>query len=67
MMKTLIEDNTIDPKAAKAQQWTYNSQTGALESKMLPGKVLFEGFNKNLIIFADRGMKNQQFMYDMNK
>ena len=31
---------------------------------MFPRKVLFEGANRNLIVFAYRKMKNQKFEYD---
>ena len=46
------------------QQWFYNEPTGALHAKPFPAKVLFEGANKNLIVFANRNMKNQKFNFD---
>jgi len=29
-----------------------------------PKKVLFEGFNKNLIMFGQRNLPNQKFIFD---
>lgn len=28
-----------------------------------PGKVMFEGLNSNLIVYEDKGMPNQKFVY----
>lgn len=41
----------------KAQQWMYNASALALESKLFPGKVMFEGANKNLIVYTQRNLK----------
>lgn len=35
-----------------------------MESGYFTGSVLFEGFNKDLIVFRDVGMANQKFRYD---
>lgn len=48
----------------KAQQWFYDDKTFALHSAFFPKKVLFEGYNKNLIMFGQRNLPNQQFIYD---
>ena len=42
----------------KAQQWYFDDKTFALHSMYFPKKVLFEGYNKNLIMFAQRGLPN---------
>lgn len=31
-----------------------------------PGSALFAGANRNLVVYADKGMKNQKFDYDIN-
>lgn len=41
-----------------AQQWSYKADTKTLYSKMFPSRALFEGANKNLIIYKARGLKN---------
>lgn len=46
-----------------AQQWSWDAKTKALHSKLFPSKVLFEGSNKNLIVFTQKNLKNQQFLY----
>ena len=35
-----------------------------MESGYFGGSVLFEGFNKDLIVFKDHHMANQKFTYD---
>lgn len=34
---------------------------------MYPSKALFEGANKNLIIYKYRGLKNQKFIFDLGR
>ena len=51
----------------KAQQWSYDDRTRALHPLLFPQKALFESFNKNLIVYDFRGMKNQKFAYDMGR
>lgn len=41
----------------------YNATTLALESKLYPGKVMFEGANKNLIVYTQRNLKIQRFAF----
>lgn len=48
----------------KAQQWFYDSKTQTLHSMLYPKKALFEGNNNNLIVFKNRGLKQQKFAYD---
>ena len=48
----------------KTAQWHYNSKTKSLHSEMFPRKVMFEGANRNLIVFPFKKMPNQQFEYD---
>lgn len=48
----------------KAQQWFYDDKTFALHSGFFPKKVLFEGYNKNLIMFGQRNLPNQKFIFD---
>jgi len=47
-----------------AQQWFYDDKKFALHSGFFPKKVLFEGFNKNLIMFGQRNLPNQKFIFD---
>lgn len=54
----------MDALQAKTQHWHYNAKTKGLHSELFSRKVLFEGANKNLIVFTYRGMKNQRFEYD---
>ena len=50
-----------------AQQWSYDADKKALYSNMYPEKALFEGANKNLIIYNFKGLKNQQFVFDTGR
>lgn len=47
------------------QQWTWNSEQTSLNSVGLPGGALFEGFNKNMIVYNWRGLNNQRFHYNL--
>jgi len=47
------------------QQWVYNSEESSLKSVGLPGGALFEGFNKNMIVYNWKGLHNQRFHYNM--
>ena len=42
----------------------YNAATNGLHSVLYPTKVLFEGMNKNLIVYRQMKLKNQKFLYD---
>lgn len=53
------KEDTDHRKAA--QQWYFNATTAALHSKLFPSKVMFEGANKNLIVYRDLHMKNELF------
>lgn len=46
-----------------AQQWKYDSSNKALYSLRYPEKALFEGANKNLIVYKFGKLKNQQFTF----
>lgn len=42
----------------KTQQWVYDADKQALQSRAALGGVLFEGFNRNLIVFKNMNMAN---------
>jgi len=42
----------------KLQQWIWNGEEQSLKSFGLPGGALFEGFNKNMIVYNWRGLHN---------
>ena len=46
------------------QQWLWNAEENSLKSVGLPGGALFEGFNKNMIVYNWRGLHNQRFHYN---
>lgn len=64
--KTGVYDIGLKKKAKgnKAQMWSWDDAKGTLSPFVYPNKALFEGSNKNMIVFANRGMKQQQFEYD---
>lgn len=45
----------------------YDSKDQSVKSLLHPEAVLFEGFNKNLIVYKQRFMNNQRFNYDSVK
>jgi hypothetical protein len=47
------------------QQWVWNSDEQSLKSVGLKGGALFEGFNKNMIVYTWRGLHNQRFHYNI--
>jgi len=47
------------------QQWLWNSEESSLKSVGLPGGALFEGFNKNMIVYNWKGLHNQRFHYNI--
>lgn len=49
------------------QQFTYDSTDQSVKSLSHPEAVLFEGFNKNLIVYKQAHMNNQRFKYDSVK
>ena len=51
-------------KGNLGQQWTYDSEQKSVRIRKFPNKALFEGANKNLIVYAYKGMKQQQFVFD---
>ena len=62
-MRTKKSDKS---KNKLAQQWLYDAKTRALTSRLYANKVMFEGFNKNLIIYKyNQKLKNQKFAYDV--
>lgn len=46
------------------QQWTYNNQDLTVRSRQFPTKSLFEGVNRNLIVYRRLPNKNQEFFFD---
>jgi len=50
-----------------AQQWYYDIKTEAVYSKLFPKKTLFEGANKNVIVFEYKGLKAEHFGYSSVK
>lgn len=57
-LEKLNKDAPDGSNEKRAQQWTYWAKGRALLTKAHPGRALFEGFNKNLIIFKYRSLKN---------
>jgi len=47
------------------QQWIWNDQDNSLTNVGIPGSALFEGFNRNLIVYKWRGLHNQRFKYNL--
>ena len=46
--------------------FSYNAQTKSLISYLFPKKSVFEGQNRLLIAYENKGLKNQKFIYDMH-
>lgn len=46
------------------QQWHYDTATHKLSIKAFSNKVMFQGNNRNLVLYADKNMKNQFFSFD---
>lgn len=61
-----LKDKPLNDPERVLQLWYYNAKRRALLSRKYPSKGLFEGFNKNLIVFKYRGLKNQVWSYDLN-
>lgn len=60
----------VDAKSGQhklAQQWKYDAEKKALFSLRFPEKALFEGTNKNLIVYNFRGLKTQKFTFYPSK
>ena len=60
----------VDEKSGNhklAQQWKYDAEKKALTSLLFPEKALFEGANKNLIVYNYKGLKNQKFTFYPSK
>ena len=64
-LHTMLSDKPLNDPERVLQLWYYNAKRKALLSRKYPSKGLFEGFNKNLIVFKYRGLKNQVWNYDM--
>lgn len=64
-LNDLMADKPLNDPTRTLQLWYYNAKRKALLSRKYPSKGLFEGFNKNLIVFKYRGLKNQVWNYDM--
>ena len=47
------------------QQWVWNTEEASLKSVGIPGGALFEGFNKNMIVYNWKGLANQRFHYNI--
>jgi len=48
------------------QQWVWKADEQSLKSVGVPGGALFEGFNKNMIVYNWRGLHNQRFHYNLS-
>ena len=46
--------------------WYYSWKDHEILSKVHPGKAVFEGFNRNLVLWKDKNLKNQKFKLDPN-
>lgn len=51
-------------KGNRAQMWSWEDENGSLSPLLYPGKALLEGENKNMVVFANKGMKGQKFNFD---
>lgn len=60
-----VDEKTGNHKLA--QQWRYDAKKKALFSLLYPEKALFEGANKNLIVYNFKGLKNQKFTFYPSK
>tara|TARA_B110000914_G_C15290774_1_gene366527 strand:+ start:232 stop:552 length:321 start_codon:yes stop_codon:yes gene_type:complete len=47
------------------QQWIWNSEEQSLKSVGQKGGALFEGYNRNVIVYNWRGLHNQRFRYNI--
>jgi hypothetical protein len=45
----------------------YNGEKHLIESMLQPGHVIFEGENKNLIVYKESDMTNEKFSYKSSK
>jgi hypothetical protein len=61
-----LKDKPFNDPERALQLWYYNAKRKALLSRKYPSKGLFEGFNRNLIVYKYRGLKNQVWSYDTN-
>ena len=61
------EEDAKTGKHKLAQQWRYDADTQTLYSRMFPTKALFEGANKNLIVYKYMKLKNQKFIFDLGR
>lgn len=61
------EEDAKTGKHKLAQQWRYDAGTQTLYSRMFPTKALFEGANKNLIVYKYMKLKNQKFIFDLGR
>lgn len=57
-LASLMADKPLKDPERKLQLWYYNAKRRALLNWRYPSKGLFEGFNKNLIVFKYKGLKN---------
>lgn len=65
-LATILKDKPLNDPERVLQLWYYNAKRKALLSRKYPSKGLFEGFNKNLIVYKYRGLKNQSWSFDLN-
>jgi len=61
-----LEDKSYENPKRLNQLWYYNSKRKALLSRRYPTKAMFEGFNRNLVVWQFRNVRNQIWSYDMN-
>lgn len=62
----MMDDLPVDHPDRAVQLWYYHRDRKALLSRKYPSKGLFEGFNKNLIVYKYKGLKNQVWSYDLD-
>jgi hypothetical protein len=64
-----IEMQPLDPTGKKTEQkFFYKEKNHALHNMKFPDKVVFEGFNKNLMLFNYKPTsKNEKFSFDQKK
>lgn len=60
------KDKSLENPKRVNQLWYYNAKRKAFLSRRYPSRGLFEGFNRNLIIWTYKGVRNQMWSYDMN-
>ena len=60
------EDEDGEQTPGLNQQWSYDPTTHTLKIKAFENKVMFQGNNRNVVLYANKNMKNQFFSFDKN-